>query len=359
MLLLRILLFALGLCIVGGTLRSAIRTFVLPRAANDGLTRRWFFVLGVLLLPLTRASRDPARREASLGLYAPIGLLMLPIIWLTFVLAGYMAMFIGLGGRNAREAFMVSGSSLLTLGFAALNDLPSSLLGFTEAAIGLILVALLISYLPTMYSAFSKRETTVTLLEVRAGTPPSAVEMLLRHHRLGRMDEIDTLWTLWEVWFAEVQETHTSLAALAFFRSPQPDHSWITAAGAVLDAAAFRAAVLDLPRDLRAELLLRAGFIALRRIVDFFGVPYDTNPPPDAPILITRAEWDAACDRLMDAGVPMKEDREQAWRDWAGWRVNYDFVLITLAQIIKAPYAPWSSDRSILPRRKQRAAGSR
>ena len=86
-----------------------------------------------------------------------------------------------------------------------------------------------------MYSAFSKRETQVTLLEVRAGNPPSAVTMYQRLHRLGQMDQLTDLWKTWEVWFAELDETHTSLAALPFYRSPRAEHSWVTAAGAILD----------------------------------------------------------------------------------------------------------------------------
>src|SRR5205085_8392901 len=124
----------------------------------------------------------------------------------------------------------------------------------SEATIGLILVALLIAYLPTMYAAFSRREAAVSMLEVRAGSPPSAVEMILRFHRLNRLVYFNTLWTSWEVWFVELEESHTSLAALAFFRSPHPDRSWITAAGTVLDAAALVISTVDIPPDPQANL---------------------------------------------------------------------------------------------------------
>ena len=198
-----------------------------------------------------------------------------------------------------------------------------------------------------MYSAFQKRETAVTLLEVRAGAPPSAIELFQRFHRLGRMEKLSELWISWEIWFAELEESHTSLGALVFFRSPQPHRSWVTAAGAILDAASLASSALDVPRDAQADLCIRAGFLALRYICDFFRIPYDPNPKPGDPISITREEFDAACKQLADAGIPLKPDRDQAWRDYAGWRVNYDIPLRALAGLTMAPEAPWSSDRAM------------
>lgn len=318
MIVLRVLAFILGVVIVAVTLRSAIRTFVLPRSANDPMSRVVFLVMRRVFAPFTSDRRPYLARDEAMALYAPVSLLMLPVVWLTFVLIGYMGIFWAVGVGDFREAFLISGSSLLTLGFASVNSIPQHLLVFSEAAIGLILVALLISYLPTMYAAFSRRETAVTLLEIRAGNPPSAVEMILRAHRLGQQEMLANLWPAWEVWFAELEETHTSLAALAFFRSPQPHHSWVTAAGAVLDGAALYASTLDLPRDIHAEACLRAGYLALRTITDFFGIPHDANPQLGDPIRVTRAEYDEAVDRLAAAGVPIRPDREQAWRDFAG-----------------------------------------
>jgi hypothetical protein len=159
------------------------------------------------------------------------------------------------------------------------------------------------------------------------------------------LHELDILWTNWEGWFVELEETHTSLPSLVFFRSPQPDHSWLTAAGAVMDSAALASACFPERRP-RAEVCVRSGYLALRRIADFFGIPYDEDPEPTDPITVAREEFDEAFDRLVAAGLPVVDDREQAWRDFAGWRVNYDTVLVTLAGLVMAPYAPWSSDRS-------------
>jgi hypothetical protein len=234
-----------------------------------------------------------------------------------------------------------------------LTSLPESIISFSEATLGLILVTVLISYLPTMYSAFSRREAAVNLLDVRAGSPPSAVEMLARYYRIHGFSELGEVWRTWEAWFADIEETHTSLAALALFRSPQPDRSWVTAAGAVLDAASLVDSTVDIPRNPQSNLCLRAGYLALRRIADSFRIRYNPNPTADDGISISREEYDAACERLIEQGITLRPDRDKAWRDFVGWRVNYDTVLLALAAITMAPYAPWSSDRSLRTLRSQ------
>ena len=123
-------------------------------------------------------------RDHIMAIYAPLALLTLLPFWLILVLIGYMGMFWAVGAQSWATAFLLSGSSLLTLGFAPVNNLPQTILAFSEATLGLILIALLIAYLPSIYAAFSRREAAVALLEVRAGTPPSAVEMLFRFNRI-------------------------------------------------------------------------------------------------------------------------------------------------------------------------------
>jgi hypothetical protein len=348
----RLIVFALGLSLVVLTVRSAIRQFVMPRSAPDGLTRSAFLFIREIFELRLHKEATYEDRDRVMALYAPVALLFLPVVWLSLVLTGYAGMYWAIGVRPVIDAVRISGSSLLTLGFAVAEGVPTTVLEFTEAAIGLILVALLISYLPTMYAAFSRREAIVNMLEVRAGSPPSPVELYARYHRLGRMDELATMWATWEQWFVDIEETHTSLAALSFFRSPQPDRSWITAAGAILDAGALYASALDFPRNPQAELCIRAGYLALQHIADFFGIPYNPQPAGDEPISITRPEFDEVCDRLLASGVPVKADRDRAWQDFRGWRVNYDLVLLALASLTMAPYAMWSSDRS-LPRRRR------
>src|SRR5215213_6968611 len=347
----RIVAFAAGSAIVIGTFLSAVRTFVLPRSSPTVLTRMIFLTVRDLFSLAEKRATTYEQRDRLLALYAPLSLLMMPPVWLICVLVGFMGMFWAVGSRSWYEALRISGSALLTLGFVPLDRLLDVLLGYSEATLGLILVALLIAYLPSMYSAFQRRETAVTLLEVRAGAPPSAIELFQRFQRLGRMEKLSELWISWEIWFAELEESHTSLPALAFFRSPKPSQSWITAVGTVLDAAALAASTLDIPRDVQADLCIRAGYLALRRICDFFALPYNPQPGPGDPISVTRQEFDAACELLAGTGVPLKPDREQSWRDFSGWRVNYDTPLLLLASTITAPPALWSSDRA--PKRRR------
>src|SRR5215471_10210230 len=342
----RVLVFVLGLSLVMYTLLSAIRTFVLPRSAPDRLTRAVFVGMRQCFDLRLRRTQTYRERDRVLELYAPLSLLALLPVWLALVLVGYMGIYWALGVTSWYEALRDSGSALLTLGFAPVDGVLKTLFMFSEATVGLMLVALLIAYLPTMYAAFSRRETLVTLLEVRAGSPPAALTMLTRFHLIHGLDHLTDMWEAWEVWFAELEESHTSLPAVVFFRSPQPEHSWITAAGAVLDTAALAQSIVDIPSNPKASLCIRAGYLALRRIADFFSIHYHPDPHfPDQPISITRAEFDTVCDELAHIGVPLKVNRDLAWNDFAGWRVNYDTVLLALCTLTTAPPAPWSSDR--------------
>ena len=307
--LLTVICLVAGILIVLFTSLSAVLTVVVPRG-TPVLLSRWVFV-GVRGLFALRGRRAHSyqQRDQAMAIYAPVSLLTLALTWLTLVLLGYMLIYRSLGERPWRLAFALSGSSLLTLGFTAPPDLPRTALAFSEGALGLMLLALLIAYLPAIYAAFSRREAVVAALDVRAGLPPTAVEMLERTSLIKGLDKLASFWKRWEEWFIDIEETHTTSPSLVFFRSPVWQRSWVTAAGAVLDAAAITASTVEGPRQAEAELCIRAGYLSLR------------------------------------------PDRDQTWRDFAGWRVNYDTVLLALAGLTMAPYAPWSSDRSLRFRR--------
>lgn len=349
MIALRVVGFLFGALVSVATFGSSIRTVVLPRAIPARIARLIFLAVRVAFNVWIGRRASYARRDRVLAFYAPAALLALLIAWLVLILLGYTAMLWSLEGHTFVSAITLSGSAIFTLGFAHPPSFPDTLLVLSEAALGLAELALLIGYLPTIYNAFARRERLVTKLEVRAGTPPSGVTVLVRFFVLGRADSLaDEMWDQWEDWFADVEESHTSQPSLPFFRSPQPDHNWVTAAGTVLDAAALRASAVDGPRDVKAELCIRSGYLCLRRIADFFRIPHDPDPRPDDPVSVTREEFDDACDQMARAGVPLKPDRDRAWADFAGWRVNYDTVLIALAGLTTAPPAPWSSDRGLV-----------
>ncbi len=343
---LKSIVFLVGAACVALAFRSAVAVFVIPRGLLDPLAaftfrfmRRWFDLV---------VSRLPTyeQRDRVMAAYGPWSLLAFVPVLVTLVAFGFTLMFWALGARTPYEAFVLSGSSLMTLGVQAPQSPAETVLAYLEAGAGLVIIALLIAYLPTIYNAYSQRETLVRLLETRAGTPPSAVYLFELAFPLGRMDHLLELWAEWEVWFAQTDETHTSLAMLSFFRSSQPDLHWLTAAGAVLDAAALYVSTLDYTRSAVPALCIRAGYLMLRHICDVFRISYPADPHfPADPISVTRLEFDEACARLEKAGVPLKPDRDQAWVDFAGWRVNYDRTLLGLCALTMPPPAPWSSDR--------------
>jgi hypothetical protein len=354
-----LLLALVGAGLVLAVVDSAVRTFVLPRGVVSLLTRMVFVSTLGAFRAVTRPMRTYEARDRAMALYAPLSLVALVLVWVGLVVVGFACLFRAFVFDEWSLAFEMSGSSFFTLGFVRPPEGEGGwgfTLAFVEAATGLALLALLIAYLPTIYGAFSRRELAVARLAARAGTPPSAVEMLVRYHNINWLDELPALWAEWEIWFSELAETHTTFAFLAFFRSPNAHRSWITSAGAVLDAAALAQSTCNIPWSPQAGLCIRSGFLALREIATLYRIPFDGDPAPDAPISIAHEEFLDAYERLGGAGVPVRPDREKAWRDFAGWRLNYDSVLLALAAMTTAPYAPWSSDRSLSrsPRRSSR-----
>ena len=220
---LHLLAFLSGFLLVVLTLFSALSTFVLPRAARSRLNRVVFISLRRGINLIMHFAKTYRQRDSIMAYYAPIGLLLLVPTWYALILLGYAGMYWALGVGSPFAVFHLSGSSLFTLGLDSSPAFWVSLLVFSEAMLGLLLVALLIAYLPTMYSAFSRREQAVNMLGVRAGSPPSALEMLKRFYRIHGLEKLADYWRNWEAWFADIEESHTTLPALTFFRSPRPE----------------------------------------------------------------------------------------------------------------------------------------
>jgi hypothetical protein len=341
----KVLAFAAGLWVLQAVLRSAVRTVVVPRAEPVLLPRLLFLFVRALYTPLAIRHHDPERRHAVLARFAPMALLLLAFTWAAVVILAFVPMYWAVSDIAVPHAFKLSGSSVTTLGFAAPPNPPAAVLAVVEALLGLGVVALLIAYLPTIYGHFSNREEQVLKFEVRAGSPPTPSMFLVRLHAIGWFDRLGLMWEPWETWFEELQESHTSQASLAFFRSQNWSNSWVVTAGAVLDTAAISEAAIDQPTQPEAALMMRAGFLALRDIAAFYGLRIDPEPAPNAPISVSRAEFEEVLDGLELRGLPIATDREKAWRDFAGWRVNYDEALLALCALVQAPTASWSSDR--------------
>lgn len=364
---LRVVVGGAGVMLVAMTLLSAVRTVVVPRGEQVVLTKVIFGALRHVVDVIVRLRSGFEWTDRVMSLYAPIGLLSLPLVWMSLIFAAFTGLFWAVGEGPVGTSMDLAGSSLLTLGFTKPTTGAGMALSFIGAGLSIaIVVLLLVTYLPTMYSAFSERERLVLLLETRAGSPPTGAEFLSRMGRINGLGQLDVMWEEWEDWFARVQESHTSQPALLHFRSQRMDHSWITSAGALLDAASIFVSSVDheayaggddverfMPgqdgemervRRPNAEVCIRSGYLCLRELASLVDLPYDASPRADGDISIGREEFDEVLLRLDESGVPLVADRDQAWRDYAGWRVNYDEPLIRIAAYAVAPPTPWSTD---------------
>jgi hypothetical protein len=295
------------------------------------------------------------RRDGLLATEPVVILAALLACWLIGYALGFGLMLWPFAG-SLRAALRESGSSLFTLGFAASSSSAPSLIDCIAAASGLIVVALQIAYLPALYAAFNRRETEVTLLGPRAGTPAWGPEILARLQLAGGVDQAPVVYESWERWSADVAESHSSYPALLRFRSPDPYSSWIVAQLAVLDAAALHLAACPETAPFTARICLQMGFSCLRRLNRTLYLPVDDDPRPDDPVQLTWDEFLRGWERLTEFGFPVERSAEEAWPHFRGWRVNYETAAYQLAWSIDAVPAPWSGPRrnaetTIAPRR--------
>jgi hypothetical protein len=277
-----------------------------------------------------------------------MSVLALLAVWLISLLFGFALIIWPVADVTFGEAVREAGSSLFTLGFAS-HPGGANFVYFAAAATGLIVVALLIAYLPTLYAAFNRRETWVTMLQSRAGSPAWGPEILARHQVVDLLDDMPHFYTRWEEWAADVAESHTTYPVLVNFRSPHPLRSWIVGLLAVMDSAALYNALAPSRAPTQARLCLRMGFLALRDIAGALKIPHDPDPFPDDPIELTYEEFLGGVHRLEQVDFPMERTPEEAWAHFKGWRVNYESVAYALANLVVAPPGPWSGPRHHLP----------
>ncbi len=348
MIVLQIIVFVLGLGLSLATLSSAIRQTVLPGRKSVRLSRTLFRTTFLLFRQVIVRIRSEELSSALAAFYAPMSVMLLPVAWVILLLLGFSMMMWGVGEPSAGTSLALSGAAITTEGFLAPKSGGQTTLYILEGIIGLGIVGLFITFLPTAYSIYSQRERLVTRVAFRFGTPPSGVQVLAQAYRLGLAQELDEFWRTWEDWFTDMSETHISNSQVIFYRSAQPGTSWITTAGAILDASVLFSSTVDRKDDPWVFLCFQAGCRTLRDIVTDLTKP--SIVPALAPVQaihVTRAEYDAACETLRDSGVPLKEDREESWRVFVNMRSQYDIILIALANLVYAPKAPWSSDRTL------------
>jgi hypothetical protein len=340
---LRLLAGLAGGWLVITTVSGAIRSFVLPRNESVRLNAFVFGGLRAVFDFAARRASNYAHRDRILAHYAPVGLVALPIGWLALVGLGYTGIYWALGVDSFTKSYELSGSSLLTLGTTKQNGLIVNVFSYSEATLGLLLLTLLISYIPTIYQAFSRRELVVAQLELRAGVPATPHGLIQWLGQDKDFSNDDDQWMAWEQWLVELDESHTSLPVLAFFRSPQAGRSWVLAAGLILDAANLLFSALDVSRSRQVEITFKAGVLALNRIHRFFDKKSETAPAelrtPEEMEATTpgRAEFAEAWRALQGAGFALMPDEELAWQHYQERRLRYEPSLKFLGALLMTP----------------------
>ena len=212
------------------------------------------------------------------------------------------------------------------------------------------MVALEIAYLPALYNAFSTRETEVTLLAARSGTPAWGPEIRASPRALQNIDELPALYADWERWAAAVSESHTNYPALMWFRSPVSTRSWLLSLVAMMDSAALYHAVCPTQTPRQARLCLSMGTNCLRSMAGALQVPFDPDPLPTSGTRLTKTEFADGFERLEEVHFPMERDLDDSWRHFQGWRVNYESIVDALTRLVMPPPAPWLLERPGLGR---------
>lgn len=340
--------FVLGIAVLVATAGSVGRTLIVPRGLVSRMSRAMEHAVREIFLFFANRTDSYEKKDRVLVLHGPISVLSLLVMWLFMFVLGYALVIWPLADLSFADAVRESGSSVFTLGFAS-HQGGVTMVYFLAAATGLIVVALLIAYLPALYASFNRRETLVTMLQSRAGSPAWGPEILARHQLVGLMDDMPRFYAKWEEWAADVAESHTNYPVLVNFRSPHPLRSWIVALLAVMDSAALYNALAPNRAPTQARLCLRMGFLSLRDIAGALSIPYEADPFPDDPIELNYEEFVGGVRRLEQAGFPMERTAEEAWSHFRGWRVNYEAIAYALADRVVAPPGPWSGPRHHLP----------
>lgn len=342
------LIITAGIVIIVVSTGFAIRTFMVPSGAPPLINRLIFRFTQAMFSAISRPIRSESRRHGVLSLYAPISLLAVLAAILGLIGLGYMVAFYGAGIRPPIRAFLFSASALSTLGFESPgNNVWVIVLSAAEALTVATIVALLIGYLPNIYSSYQQREQAVSGLDNLTGTPPDGVKVIDAYVKSFGPARLGVLWQQWMEWFEDLGSAGSTLSGELYLRSSRWDRSWISAAGAVLDAASLADAAIDLATDPAADHLVRNGSRALLQVLE----PLRLQCPADAawprtPVNVTQDEFEQAYDHFQQAGLPMKPDKAAAWKSFAQHRVQYECALMTLIRLKNPPRgARWTTDR--------------
>jgi len=340
--------FAAGVAIFAIVLWDAFEAIILPRRVTRRfrLTRlfykttwqAWKFL--ICLIP-NRKTRD-----ALLGFYGPSSLLVLVAVWAVGLVLGFGLMQFGAGSAIQASGqppgfatdMYLSGTTFFTLGLG--DVVPRSGLSrglvVAEAGLGFGFLAAVIGYLPFIYGSFSKREVNISLLDSRAGTPPTAGELLRRHSFARGQEALRELLQEWELWSAELMESHLSYPVLAYFRSQHDNQSWIAALTAILDACALVKTGVEDACERQAELTFA---IARHAVVDLSQV-FATRPVAMPYDRLPAAELRKLRDILAQNGMKLRDGAE-ADAKLAEFRKMYEPYVYALASYLNQTLPPW------------------
>ena len=341
----RLIALIAGIVLVLVTAWSVFTALVVPRVTSSPAMRMLARVLGGSARRIAPKLPNYEARDRALSFVGPAAMVLLFVIWLCLIVLGVGLIEWYAAGVDFATALGISGSSVFTLGIVSSGNAGPRVVEVVAAGIGLLVVALEIAYLPTLYTQFSTRETEVTLLEARSGNPAWGPEILARHHWLDTMDELPPLYSDWERWAAAVSESHANYPGLIWFRSPVSTRSWLVALVAMMDSAALYHAVSPAQTPRQARLCLSMGINCLRSMARALRIPYDDDPLPTASIRLSRHEFDQGFQRLASVNFPTERTADDAWRHFQGWRVNYESVVDALTTLVVPPPAPWFTAR--------------
>jgi hypothetical protein len=341
----------LGLLLLAVVLWDAFETVVLPRRVNRRFRLTSFFYRSTWAPYAASASLlEPRRREAYLSLYGPLSLLLLLSLWATGMVVAFALLHYAVGSslgapgehRGLLLDLYMSGTTFFTLGLGDVvpHGWRARGLAIVEAGLGFGFLALVIGYFPVTYQAFSTREASISLLDARAGSPPSAGEMLRRHRGDDGLRALEAVLHEWEHWAAELLETHLSYPMLAYFRSQHSNESWIAALTTVLDASALLITSGHGALARQARLTFAIARHAVVDLAQVFSTPPEMGGEDRLPadvLVRLRAE-------LAAAGVVLEQGAEVDAR-LADLRRMYEPYAVALARHLVQPLPAWHYEK--------------
>lgn len=340
--------FVAGVAIFMVVLWDAFESVILPRRVTRKfrLTRLFYKITWTITKAIGNLIRSRKMRENFFGFFGPSSLLLLLAVWAVGLVFGFGLMQYGAGSAvNApglepsfAADFYLSGTTFFTLGLG--DVVPRSSLAralvVTEAGFGFGFLAAIIGYLPFIYGSFSKREVDISLLDSRAGTPPTAGELLRRHGYDGGRDALHDLLKDWELWSAELMESHLSYPVLGFFRSQHDNQSWIASLTAILDACALLKAGMVGPCERQADLTFAIARHAVVDLSQVFGTP--PHPVPYERLSIEDLRRIRAT--LAEHGLRL-HDTDEATDKLTAFRRMYEPYVYALATYLNHTLPPW------------------